>query len=281
MDLTTCSNKLRSFFKDHLSSSHVLDTVFARNFSLIESGKEFVAKYKQTQQLTVLTSSCPGWICYAEKTHGSFILPHISKVKSPQQIMGSLVKDYLSRAVLKVPPEQIYHVSIMPCFDKKLESSRKDFIDELTNSKDVDCVLSTIELEELLDRQSLSLADLPGRELEPLFDKDLYTHVGGGSGGYLEYVLRYAGNVLFGYEQTRGRIVYKQLKNADFREVMLEVDGECKLKFAYVYGFRNIQNIVQKLKRKQCQYQYIEVMACPSGRTKDFCFFFKTTNLKW
>ena len=38
-----------------------------------------------------------GWVCYAEKTHGSYILPHISTTKSPQQIMGSLVKDYLAQ----------------------------------------------------------------------------------------------------------------------------------------------------------------------------------------
>ena len=33
-----------------------------------------------------------GWVCYAEKSHGEYILPHISNVKSPQQIMGSIVK---------------------------------------------------------------------------------------------------------------------------------------------------------------------------------------------
>lgn len=38
-----------------------------------------------------------GWICYAEKTHGSFILPHISQVKSPQQVMGTLVKTFMSQ----------------------------------------------------------------------------------------------------------------------------------------------------------------------------------------
>jgi hypothetical protein len=27
-----------------------------------------------------------GWICYAEKTHGNWILPYISRVKSAQQV---------------------------------------------------------------------------------------------------------------------------------------------------------------------------------------------------
>ena len=34
--------------------------------------------------LPVLASACPGWVCYAEKTHGSYILPYISTTKSPQ-----------------------------------------------------------------------------------------------------------------------------------------------------------------------------------------------------
>lgn len=32
---------------------------------------------------TVLCSECPGWVCYAEKTIGDVIIPHMSVVKSP------------------------------------------------------------------------------------------------------------------------------------------------------------------------------------------------------
>lgn len=41
--------------------------------------------------------SASGWICYAEKTHGSTLLPHISTARSPQQVMGSLVKDFFAQ----------------------------------------------------------------------------------------------------------------------------------------------------------------------------------------
>ncbi|KAG1065353.1 hypothetical protein G6F42_026844 [Rhizopus arrhizus] len=44
----------------------------------------------------MLASSCPGWVCYAEKTHGE-VLPYITAAKSPQQMMGSLVKDYFAK----------------------------------------------------------------------------------------------------------------------------------------------------------------------------------------
>lgn len=38
-------------------------------------------------------------MCYAEKTHGEYILPYISSAKSPQQVMGSLVKDCLANSL--------------------------------------------------------------------------------------------------------------------------------------------------------------------------------------
>ena len=54
-------------------------------------------------------------------------------------------------------------------------------------------------------------------------------------------------------------------RNQDFRETVLTVDGQVRLRFAYAYGFRNIQNIVQQLKRNKCDYDFVEIMACPSG----------------
>lgn len=57
-------------------------------------------------------------------------------------------------------------------------------------------------------------------------------------------------------------------RNPDFREVILEKDGKVLLRFATANGFRNIQNLVQKLKRGKSLYHYVEVMACPSGSNK-------------
>lgn len=89
-----CSQKLCGFFKQHLNAEYIFDTTFSREFSLVESQREFVDRFN-ANKTPILTSACPGWICYAEKTHGSFILPYISSVKSPQQVMGSLVKGIL------------------------------------------------------------------------------------------------------------------------------------------------------------------------------------------
>lgn len=47
-------------------------------------------------------------------------------VCATQAIMGTLVKRFVSKQ-LGVDPSQIYHCAVMPCYDKKLESSREDF----------------------------------------------------------------------------------------------------------------------------------------------------------
>lgn len=131
-----------------LGVDYIVNTKIADDLALLESANEFVERYKSEnidkvgQNLPMLASACPGWVCYAEKTHGTFILPYISTARSPQQIMGVMVKQFLA-AKLAVPPARLYHVTVMPCYDKKLEASREDFYSEVTDSKDVDCVITS------------------------------------------------------------------------------------------------------------------------------------------
>lgn len=137
----TPHSKLCTFFK-RLGAAAVLDISTARDIALHQTALDFAARYRQHTRgkagngiclsdldagpLPLLASSCPGWVCYAEKTHGDYILPHISSARSPQAVQGYLVKSLLPRR-LGVPPSQIYHVTVMPCYDKKLEASREDF----------------------------------------------------------------------------------------------------------------------------------------------------------
>lgn len=43
----------------------------------------------------------------------------------------------------KLSPEQVYHVVVAPCFDKKLEAVREEFYSSLLQTRDVDCVLTS------------------------------------------------------------------------------------------------------------------------------------------
>ncbi|KAG5854235.1 hypothetical protein ANANG_G00035640 [Anguilla anguilla] len=53
--------------------------------------------------------------------------------------------------------------------------------------------------------------------------------------------------------------------NRDFQEVSLERDGETLLQFAAVYGFRNIQTLVHRMRKGRVRYQLVEVLSCPGG----------------
>lgn len=54
-------------------------------------------------------------------------------------------------------------------------------------------------------------------------------------------------------------------RNRDFQEVTLERDGETLLQFAAVYGFRNIQTLVHRMRKGRVPYQLVEVLSCPGG----------------
>ena len=125
-DAMEAGERLVGYLKRHLGVDFVFDETFGRELSLLESAEEFVERYRKwtaddggdgttttinnstskdgaplNQSLPMLASACPGWICYAEKTHGNFILPYISTVKSPQQILGWLYRDRFMRSLPK------------------------------------------------------------------------------------------------------------------------------------------------------------------------------------
>ncbi|KAH8272203.1 hypothetical protein KR018_011111 [Drosophila ironensis] len=268
ISVEAAARHLSGYFRG-LGADFVLGTKIADDLALIECRQEFVERYRDNMNVTMLSSSCPGWVCYAEKTHGNFILPHISTTRSPQQIMGVLVKEYLAKK-LNLPGSRIYHVTVMPCYDKKLEASREDFYSEVNGSRDVDCVITSVEVEQMLlkDEQTLALyepADLDWPWWDQRPESMVWSHEATLSGGYAEHIFKYAAQELFN-EEPRSPLQTKQVRNRDFREIVLEKDGQVVLKFAIANGFRNIQNLMQKLKRgKTSKYHFVEVMACPSG----------------
>lgn len=62
--------------------------------------------------------------------------------------MGSLVKNFFAQRK-QLSPSDIYHVTLMPCYDKKLEASREDFYNPDIDAKDVDCVLTAGKLAQI------------------------------------------------------------------------------------------------------------------------------------
>lgn len=122
----------------------------------------------------------------------------------------------------------------------------------------------------MLEQRGTVLSEVPAEKLDRPFgsckeskDVDIWSHRGSGSGGYADYIFEYAAHHLFEIDNVK--IEFQNLRNPDFQEAVLERDGQVLLRFAIANGFRNIQNIVHKLKRKKCTYDYVEIMACPAG----------------
>ncbi|KAJ2370664.1 Cytosolic Fe-S cluster assembly factor nar1 [Coemansia sp. RSA 2607] len=290
MSTLSVAKRMTGLLKD-MGVDNVFDSAFTRDLTLVESAREFVQRYSRSegkvgenQSLPVLASWCPGWVCYAEKTHAE-VLPWMSTVKSPQQTMGTVVKSYIANK-LGITPDRIYHVAVMMCYDKKLEASRDDFYNDIYKTREVDCVVTTGEFDRMMAEKGLSLSDASETALDSLFKTDqasgsTLTSSGTSAGGGLEYVMSYAARALFGIEITPDQVAaagrgetqhpllqVKAVRNqSDHREFLLldPVTGQPRLQFAAVYGFRHLQNLVRKLKSGRSVYHYVEVAACPSA----------------
>ncbi|KAM9425250.1 nuclear prelamin A recognition factor isoform 2-T2 [Pholidichthys leucotaenia] len=269
VDVADGAQKLCGFLK-LLGVQFVFDTTVAAGFSILESQKEFIQRYRRrhhdSHALPMFTSSCPGWIRYAERVLGSLVAPHICTARSPQQIMGCLVKDYFCKQQ-NVSPENVFHMVVAPCFDKKLEAVREEFYNSLLETRDVDCVLTSREIYCLMERRRVTVEELDSIPLDHVLgdpgDAALVRHDGRGSEGFLEHIFKHAAKELFGVDVHE--ITYKTLRNRDFQEVTLERDGETLLQFAAVYGFRNIQTLVHRMRKGRVPYQLVEVLSCPGG----------------
>jgi iron only hydrogenase large subunit-like protein len=119
----------------------------------MEEASELVHRVQNQAKLPMITSCCPGWIKYAEEFQ-SDLLENLSSCKSPQQMMGAIIKSYFAETE-KIAPENIYSVSIMPCTAKKFEQQREEMIQN--GISDVDAVLTTRELASMIRVKYLAL----------------------------------------------------------------------------------------------------------------------------
>lgn len=266
LSVTDASRRLCGFLKS-LGVHYVFDMAIAADFSILESQKEFVRRYHQhsdeQRALPMLTSACPGWVRYAERVLGHPVTPHLCTAKSPQQVMGSLVKDYFATQQ-NLPPEKIFHAIVAPCYDKKLEALQEGFSTASPGTRGTDCVLTSGEIAQMMEQSDLSVKDAT---VDTLFgdvqEEVVRRHEGAGSDGHLAHVFRHAAKELF--NEHVEEITYCTLRNKDFQEVTLEKNGEVLLRFAAAYGFRNVQNLVLKLRKGKFPYHFVEVLACPGG----------------
>lgn len=244
-----------------LGFAKVYDTDFAADLTIMEEATELLGRIKNGGKLPMITSCSPGWINYAETYYGD-LLEHISSCKSPHEMQGAILKSYYAKEK-GIDPKDIFVVSIMPCTAKKQEKEREQLV---TNGlKDVDAVLTTRELGDMIKRVGIRFQRLPDEE----FDHDLMGESSGAAvifgvtGGVMEAALRTAYYVLEGkeheavkFEDVRG---LEGIKEASF------VLGGMELNVAVASSMKNAKIILDEIREGKSKYHFIEIMGCPGG----------------
>ncbi|OPY84783.1 MAG: Iron hydrogenase 1 [Smithella sp. PtaU1.Bin162] len=243
-----------------LGFDFVFDTCWAADLTIMEEGTEFLSRLAEGGVLPQITSCCPAWINYCEKTAPD-ILPHLSSCKSPQQMFGAVMKQYFARE-LKMHPEMLYFVSIMPCNAKKYEAMRPEF--KTGSIRDVDKVLTTWDIMTMLKEKNIDPRKIKPAPVDAFFGKISGAGIiFGASGGVAEAALRLAAERVMGkrmdsfaYEGVRG------LQGVKETTVLL---GDVRVRLAVVSGLQNAQHLIDRIRSGDALYDLIEVMACPGG----------------
>ena len=238
----------------------VYDTSFSADLTVVEEANEFIARKTNGEHLPILTSCCPGWVKFVEQYFPQN-LHNLSSCRSPQQMMGSLVKHTLPGQLGK-NRDDIVMVAIMPCTAKKYEARRPEFI--TAGVPDVDYVLTTQELAMMIEETGLSLGELNPASFDmPMGFKTGAGVIFGNSGGVTEAVLRYATGKLTGQNLIDPE--FQELRGEDSLRVIRTSIGGMELRLAIVHGLAKARQAMEQINDGSLVVDLVEVMACPGG----------------
>lgn len=244
-----------------MGAKQVFDTDFTADLTIMEEANELIERItKGDKPLPMFTSCCPAWVKYIEQNNPEMI-PHISSCKSPQQMMGSLIKRYFAEQE-GIDPDNLFVISVMPCTAKKYEAKRPEM--GSGGIHEVDAVLTTREAARLIDQFGIDFARLPEGEFDEIIGQTSGSgDVFAASGGVMESALRTAYNMLTG----------EHMENLDFiavrgfegiKEAEVTVGGKT-IKVAVANTLSKAAELVEQVKENPDEYAFIEVMSCPGG----------------
>lgn len=247
---------------------YAFDTTFSADLTIMEEGTEFIKRFTsgELKHLPMFTSCCPGWIRFI-KTQYPGLAKYLSTAKSPQQMFGSVMKTYFAEQ-LKVAPERVYTVSVMPCVAKKAEREMELFYEEYAGH-DVDAVITTRELVKMIRSAHINpktLEDIPGDR--PMQEGTGAGVIFGATGGVMEAALRSAYFLLKGKNPPAD--AFSKVRSQGFnqnngvQEADFQID-DITVRTAVVSGLGNTRSLLDRILRGEVQYDFVEVMACPGG----------------
>lgn len=236
-----------------LGFSHVLDTTFSADLTVMEEAHELLKRLEENKNLPMFTSCCPSWVLYMEKYHQED-LKHLSSVKSPVGMQSALLKTYFA-SKLNLNPEKIIHVALTPCVSKKSEIKRP----EITGT---DYVITTRELAELLKQEAIDFPSLEESNFDSFMGKGSGSGViFGNSGGVMESALRCAYYMKFKTEAPENFFELTEVRGTNMMKEANIMFGEKTLRVLALSEISQIERMYPIFSN----YDFIEVMTCPSG----------------
>lgn len=240
----------------------VFDTNFSADLTIMEEAAEFVDRVKNGGKLPLFTSCCPGWVRFLELQHPD-MLEHLSSCKSPQGMLGAVIREYVPKYHENFAPENLVSVSIMPCTAKKYEAKREQF-KMADGRQEIDYVLTTQELGRMIKSAGIDFSKLEGEAPDSPFGK--YTGAGtifGVSGGVAEAAARTAYKLVTG-EELQNVVINDMRGTKRVKTVELDLKGT-KIKVKIVNTLKEAEKCIREIKEGKADYQLLEVMACPGG----------------
>jgi NADH-quinone oxidoreductase subunit G len=238
----------------------VFDTDFAADLTIMEEAAEFIHRLQHGGRLPILTSCCPGWVKFFEHQFND-LLDIPSTCKSPHEMFGVIAKTYYAEK-MGIDPKNIFVVSIMPCLAKKYEAARPELMHD--DMQDVDAVLTTRELGDMLKEANIDLMNLKDEEFdEPLGESTGASVIFGTTGGVIEAALRTTYEWLT--NETLEEVEFHELRGFDgIREAVIKINDQ-DINIAVAHGLGNARKLLEDIRAGKSHYHAIEIMACPGG----------------
>ena len=238
----------------------VFDTGFSADLTIMEEASELVHRVNTGGVLPLMTSCSPGWVKYVEEFYPERI-PNVSSCKSPQQMLGAVIKTYFAEK-RNIDPSKIYSVAVMPCTAKKFEAGRNEMLRD--GMADIDAVLTTRELARMfrmmhMDFHSLS-PELPDM---PFGERSTAGKIFGATGGVMEAAIRTAHFLLTGEELAELKVEAVRGSNG-IKEARVNING-LDVGVAVANGLKNARELMEQLRAGRDDLHFIEVMTCPNG----------------
>lgn len=252
-----------------LGFDYIFDVTFGADLTIMEEAMELVNRIKSKEKLPMFTSCCPAWVRYAEIFYPEF-LPNLSSCKSPITMQSTMIKTYFAEKE-KIDANKILNVVVAPCTAKKAEVKRKEInrasdYFKISGINDTDYVLTTRELISLLNESNIDFTSLSEEKFSsPLGKGSSAGLLFGKTGGVMEAALRTAYYFLNGKDLEEDAIKFDEVRGIEgVREATLDL-GKITLRVAIVNGMKYAVSLLEKIKKKEVDYDFIEVMSCSYG----------------